>query len=78
MRTGNLMPLAKKYFKLFDTRIAAELYFKGFDYIEERLNNEQTAYAFENTDELHAALQDIWLRTGFSDIPYVEDDTITL
>ena len=67
-----------KYFKIFSEAIAAELNALGFVYIKETLGDCGSVYAFENTDELHAALQDIWCKSGFAEIPYVEEDTITV
>lgn len=67
-----------KYFKIFNETIAETLLALGFAYIKETLGDGGIIYAFENTEELHAALQDIWCKSGFAEIPYVEEDTITL
>lgn len=68
----------KKYCKILDRDTALAICLLGFNFIEERIGEGMTAYCFENTEEFNQAFESIRVVTGFADVPYTEEDTITL
>ena len=59
------------FIKLYDERTAQGLAERGFAFMKEHINGEQTAYVFEKTDGLLLVLNE-----QFTTSNYVESDTL--
>jgi len=57
--------------KIFDEETALALNRRGFSYVTERINEEQEAYVFENSEELRIVLAESF---GLAEV--IEDDML--
>lgn len=68
--------MGKNLIKILDKRVADTLLNGGFFYVEEIINNKQTVYVFQDTEELRSVLKQIEGSGEFEDVVIVEDDTL--
>lgn len=68
--------MGKNLIKILDKRVADTLLNGGFFYVEEIINNNQTIYVFQDTEELRSVLEQIEGSGEFEDVVIVEDDTL--
>lgn len=68
--------MGKNLIKILDKRVADTLLNGGFFYVEEIINNKQTIYVFQDTEELRSVLEQIEGSGEFEDVVIVEDDTL--
>lgn len=69
--------MGKQYIKIFDQRIAIELSNSGFPYITEKINQNQTIYAFENIDGIKEVIERIITQNNYSKVVMVADDRLS-
>lgn len=65
------------FIKIFDEQVAIALSNGGFSYITEKINNNQTVFAFESTPELVEAISTLDSTGQYSRVVAVEDDTLS-
>lgn len=63
-----------KFIKLFDERIASALSDGGFSYIEEKVNDNQTVYCFEESPELVEAIRGLCGKQNYQETIIVVQD----
>lgn len=68
--------MGKNLIKILDKRVADTLLNGGFFYVEEIINNKQTVYVFQDTEELRSVLKQIEGSGEFEDVVIVEDDML--
>lgn len=66
----------KNFIKIFDEQIAVSLRDGGFSYIEQKINENQIVYAFEETPELMTALGEFFKDGNFQEAVYVRDSSL--
>ena len=64
-----------KLIKILDEQIAGTLQFSGFSYMQEKINNEQTLYVFEETPELLEILGEI--KGAFGEAVIISDTSLS-
>ena len=64
-----------KLIKILDEQIAGTLQFSGFSYMQEKINNEQTLYVFEETPELLEILCEI--KGEFGEAVIISDTSLS-
>ena len=64
-----------KLIKILDEQIAGTLQFSGFSYMQEKINNEQTLYVFEETPELLEILGEI--KGEFGEAVIISDTSLS-
>ena len=68
--------MGKNLIKILDKRVADTLLNGAFFYVEEIINNKQTVYVFQDTEELRSVLKQIEGSGEFEDVVIVEDDAL--
>lgn len=64
------------FIKFIDESVAAALSACGFSYMEEKINNGQTLYVFERSDELMAALNEVLKGDKYQNVICVPDSML--
>ena len=64
-----------KLIKILDEQIAGTLQFSGFSYMQEKINNEQILYVFEETPELLEILGEI--KGEFGEAVIISDTSLS-
>ena len=64
-----------KLIKILDEQIAESLQSSGFSYMQEKINNEQTLYVFEETPELLEILGEI--KGEFGETVIISDTSLS-
>lgn len=67
----------KNYIKIFDEGIATALKGGGFSCIEQRINDGQNIYAFEETPDFMEALEKIFSTENYQGAIYVRDNSLS-
>lgn len=66
----------KKLYKFFDKQTAEMLKQGGFCYVEEKINNGQTVYCFEESEELKEIIQCLLNDGKYQDVIVAVDNTL--
>lgn len=67
------MGTKSKFIKTFDKELAEILINSGFDYVKEKVNGNQTIYAFERTEQILHVLDEIEKGSLYSSAEIVTD-----
>ena len=66
----------KMFIKFIDESVAVALSDRGFSYMQEKINEGQTLYVFERSDELMAALNEVLCGDKYQNLICVDDSTL--
>lgn len=66
----------KQFVKIFDERVALALSESGFSYMQEKINDGQTVYVFEETEEFMAALCELSETGVLQGVVFVRDSIL--
>ena len=67
---------AVKFIKIFDEQIAKTLESGGFSFMTEKINDNQTVYVFEESQEIHDALASLMGDGNYQELIFAVDDML--
>lgn len=65
------------YIKIFDEQFATALERGGFSYIKQKINGDQSVYAFEKTPALVDVITNLKQQGHYQEIVCIEDDALS-
>lgn len=66
----------KKYIKIFDEQIAKTLECGGFSFMTEKINDNQTVYVFEESQEIYGILEPLMKDGNYQELIFAVDDML--